>query len=431
MKKIFSAILAVMILLSAVPASALTANESLPLLYYEVNGDKVTITGAEFEAESLTIPESIDGAPVTTIADYAFNNRSFLKEIILPETITSIGLYAFAFSSITSINIPAGVTSIPEGAFSDCLYLKEVYYSGTDAEWSNVTIGDFNDSLLNAAIYTSAISHSHSSLYYSYTAPTCTESGIYEHWHCSDCDAVFADAELTKEVAHNELIIPALGHNFENSVCTLCGYTESYTDFTLAATSEHKDGKLYVYYDLYNNPGIWSVTVDMSFNSDALELAEVINGDVFTATEYVESPVRNGEHRYYAALDSIENRYDNGRLATYVFNIKDTSLEYGISLSVDEENVFDCDAVNKALTVVDLVDDGYEGEVVPPEVSVGDINGDGSINTQDVFRMKLFIKTIVEPTEAERLAADINGDGLINSADTFALSYRILRGEWA
>ena len=369
MKKIFSTILAAMILLSAVPASALTANESLPLLYYEINGDKVTITGAEFEVESLTIPESIEGYTVTAIADYAFNNRSFLKEIILPETITSIGLYAFAFSSITSINIPVGVTSIPEGAFSDCLYLKTVYYSGTSEQWDNITVGDLNDSFLNANV-------------------------------------VFVTPDDSEK-------------------------TESYTDFTLAATSEHKDGKLYVYYDLYNNPGIWSVTVDMSFNADALELAEVINGDVFTATEYVESPVRGGEHRYYAALDSIENRYDNGRLATYVFNIRDTSLEYGISLSVDEENIFDCDAVNKALTVVDLVDDGYEGEIVPPEVSVGDINGDGSINTQDVFRMKLFIKTIVEPTEAERLAADINGDGLINSADTFALSYRILRGEWA
>ncbi|MBQ8474056.1 MAG: DUF4091 domain-containing protein [Clostridia bacterium] len=66
-----------------------------------------------------------------------------------------------------------------------------------------------------------------------------------------------------------------------------------------------------------------------------------------------------------------------------------------------------------------------------PEFVVGDINNDDKINVQDIFRMKLFIKTLVEPTEAERLSADITGDGLINAADTFKLSYRVLNGEWA
>lgn len=370
MKKIFSAILAVMILLSAVPASALTANESLPLLYYEINDDKVTITGAEFEAESLTIPESIEGHTVTAIADYAFNNRSFLKEIILPETITSIGLYAFAFSSITSINIPAGVTSIPEGAFSDCLYLKTVYYSGTSEQWDNITVGDLNDSFLNANV-------------------------------------VFVTPDDSEK-------------------------TESYTDFTLAATSEVKDGMLYVYYDLYNNPGIWSITVDMTFNDEALSLDEIINGEIFTDNEYVVSPVRENEHRYFAYLDAMGNCSNNGRLATFVFDIKDASLDYDITLAIDEENVFNVDGINQKLDVVNNISKDNGGNTPEiPAYTTGDIDGDGLINTQDVFRLKLFIKTIAEPTEAERLAADINGDGLINSADTFALSYRILRGEWA
>ena len=72
------------------------------------------------------------------------------------------------------------------------------------------------------------------------------------------------------------------------------------------------------------------------------------------------------------------------------------------------------------------IDESYK-----PAYTVGDINNDGNINVQDIFRMKLIIKTLVEPTEAERAAADITGDGLVNAADTFKLSYRVLNGEWA
>ncbi|MBQ8474605.1 MAG: dockerin type I repeat-containing protein [Clostridia bacterium] len=74
-----------------------------------------------------------------------------------------------------------------------------------------------------------------------------------------------------------------------------------------------------------------------------------------------------------------------------------------------------------------------EGETKQPapEYTIGDINNDGNINVQDIFRMKLIIKTLIEPTETERAAADITGDGLVNAADTFKLSYRVLNGNWA
>ena len=76
------------------------------------------------------------------------------------------------------------------------------------------------------------------------------------------------------------------------------------------------------------------------------------------------------------------------------------------------------------------IDESYVPE--EPEYTKGDVTGDDNVNTQDLFRMKLIMTTLVEPTETERLAADVNGDGdgLINAADVFALSYRILYGEW-
>lgn len=63
--------------------------------------------------------------------------------------------------------------------------------------------------------------HSYSSLIYEEEA-TCTEDGCKAYYYCFDCDAVFD--ENKKEATKESLVIPALGHDFdENNVCKNCG----------------------------------------------------------------------------------------------------------------------------------------------------------------------------------------------------------------
>ena len=64
---------------------------------------------------------------VTSIGDYAFNGRSGLASIEIPNSVTSIGDEAFAYcSGLTSIEIPNSVTSIGEGAFKYCHRLTSI-----------------------------------------------------------------------------------------------------------------------------------------------------------------------------------------------------------------------------------------------------------------------------------------------------------------
>ena len=72
------------------------------------------------------------------------------------------------------------------------------------------------------------------------------------------------------------------------------------------------------------------------------------------------------------------------------------------------------------------------GNEDPDAVTVekGDIDGNGSVNSVDLFKMNLFVKQIVAPTETEAAAADIDGNDKVNSVDMFYLKYRILKGEW-
>ena len=97
---------------------------------------------------SIDIPSG-----VTSIGYAAFSGCSGLTSIDIPSGVTSIEDYAFnGCSGLTSIDIPSGVTSIGEDAFYKCSNLKTVYYSGTEAQWEAITIGRYNTPLENANI---------------------------------------------------------------------------------------------------------------------------------------------------------------------------------------------------------------------------------------------------------------------------------------
>ncbi len=84
------------------------------------------ITGCDANAVSVHIPESIDGIPVTKIAEKAFKDCTLLEEIVLPDSITEIGDYAFSnCTSLKSIEIPDSVTSMGGGIFYSCTSLEK------------------------------------------------------------------------------------------------------------------------------------------------------------------------------------------------------------------------------------------------------------------------------------------------------------------
>ena len=71
---------------------------------------------------SLTLP-----AGITSIGYDAFYGCSGLTSLTLPAGITSIGEYAFSgCSGLTSLNLPAGITSIDKYAFSGCSRLTSL-----------------------------------------------------------------------------------------------------------------------------------------------------------------------------------------------------------------------------------------------------------------------------------------------------------------
>ena len=198
--------------------------------------DSVTSIGmSAFEdCESLAAITIPDG--VTRISQNAFSSCRNLTDIVIPKSVTSIGTFAFYYCrKLTAIIIPGNVTSIENRAFSACDALKDIYYAGSEAQWTSAITDR-----AAAGIADSVTIHCN----YPYdahtfggwtvvSAATCTVPGV-EKRACTDAGC--------KETQSRE--IAALGHDWdwdhavitkaateteageETYTCTRCGGTK-------------------------------------------------------------------------------------------------------------------------------------------------------------------------------------------------------------
>ena len=109
---------------------------------YTLSGNNASIgTGSNSSATTLgtglsgaiTIPDTVDGYPVTDIGANAFRDCTSLTSVDLGNSVTTISYYAFdGCTSLTSIIIPDSVTSISLYAFRDIGSPSTVYVKDVD-----------------------------------------------------------------------------------------------------------------------------------------------------------------------------------------------------------------------------------------------------------------------------------------------------------
>lgn len=131
MKKIFSLILSLAMLLTITSGLNLTAyadSSQYGNIYYEEKEDgTIEITGCTSSATSINIPSTIVGKTVTSIGNNAFYSCKNLVNITIPDSITSIGNNAFEYcASLKSVLIPGSVKSIGNAAFNRCESLMNI-----------------------------------------------------------------------------------------------------------------------------------------------------------------------------------------------------------------------------------------------------------------------------------------------------------------
>ena len=131
MKKIFSLILSLAMLLTITSGLNLTAyadSSQYGNIYYEENENgTIEITDCDDSVISIDIPSAIDGKSVTSIGNNAFYSCKNLVNVTIPDSITSIGNNAFEYcASLKSVLIPGSVKSIGNAAFNRCKSLMNI-----------------------------------------------------------------------------------------------------------------------------------------------------------------------------------------------------------------------------------------------------------------------------------------------------------------
>lgn len=189
------------------------------------------------EIKSVVINEGI-----TSIYSGAFFECGNLTEVYLPNSLKVMAGFG-GCDNISYINIPDGVTEIRQGCFSFCTklerviipksvktigasifklctsdVLKEIVYKGTEAEWSEVTVGA-NNQLLQKSIKYGFCENHINTVAYPEQAPTCTEAGLTEGTFCNDCGYWVSGHLFIKPLRHTDA---------ENDgVCDVCQGTSS------------------------------------------------------------------------------------------------------------------------------------------------------------------------------------------------------------
>lgn len=166
-KIILIAIAAVVFVLGILCIVAATTSDSDRLKYtlsedkdsYIITDIKNDFRGGWFCKDTLTIPATHNGKPITTlkrinsthikeivisegiteISGSAFASNTALEKVVLPSTLKTIGSSAFLnCSSLKSITIPASVTNIGEKAFDSCVALEEIIVESGNTEYAYI-----------------------------------------------------------------------------------------------------------------------------------------------------------------------------------------------------------------------------------------------------------------------------------------------------
>ena len=201
-------------------------------------GDGVSQIGGGMFRGCTNLEFVIIGDNVKTILGETFMFCKSLTSIIIPEGVTHIGMQTFwGCTALKTITIPATVTQMDDNVFSYCDSLTDVYYSGSEEQWQQIKAPDWvGVPLLNARKHYNSTEHTPKYLSV-ITLPTCTEQG-YTTYTCICGNSYIDDYVDATGHSHTSKIITPATHTTTGIEKFTCACGDSYTE-VIAKLEKH------------------------------------------------------------------------------------------------------------------------------------------------------------------------------------------------
>ena len=333
---------------------------------------------------NVIIPDTIEGYPVKEISSAAFRDCAAVTDIKLSEGVTSVGPYSFAgCKSLVNIILPDSLNRISCNAFDDCDNLKNIIFN---------------------------------------TVNSCSSGFLSKVEVFKDDSVLFRCAKCGRELRY----IPQTDLNLDSVI-------------TIGTVYASAGDAIQIPVYISGNPGIYSALFfDFDYDKNALLLDNVIcgNDDLYESLYF---------KNYVAASKMRKDVSENGIFFIMCFTvlpdakdgIYDIDLNYDVCNHDEEEIDFNVNhgyVYIKSQSETDIKTEPVtdkpietDPETKPDESLIGDINGDGKVNSKDLTRLMKIIAG-VGGESAENV--DINGDGKVNSKDLTRLM-KIIAGDTA
>ena len=112
------------------------------MLYKNKEGEIINVSFPKRQGKFI-IPEFLGDYQCKRIQQEEFTSWNELTEVVIPESVTSIGCFAFcSCNNLTSVNIPSSVTSIEDWAFRRCNSLTNINIPASVTNIENLVFKD-------------------------------------------------------------------------------------------------------------------------------------------------------------------------------------------------------------------------------------------------------------------------------------------------
>ena len=407
-------------------------------IYYNINGDEATVTyqyrdyyynsGNPYykyynnSTGYITIPETVtyNGKTytVTTIGDFAYchTNSAGISGVSIPNTVTSIGVYAFQdCDQLLDINIPESVESIGEGAFYDCDYIANITIPNSVA---SIGYQAFNScSNLTSIIIGCLVSSIGDGAFGGCPLSSITCLAVIPPTTSGFPNTSTAKLYVPKESV--ELYRTTSGWNFFTNVFgfgndsfSIPDETSFHGDSIVIPVSMQNESTITAFqtdvylpdgFELVNVNGEYQVSLSDRKGRDHVIMVNDAPDGALRVLSY--SPTLKAFKNNEGELFYITVKVPEGASGTFPIWLRNTILT-----STDEEELYAIDALSNIKVY---------------NYKMGDVNNSGDITVADVVTTARYILNYnPEPFVFE--AADMNGDGKITITDVVKIANLIL-----